>query len=86
MIKLLTREEFKSKFGSERLLGIKKMNIDYYLDNGVVILESDWNGDNYVVDTEYLRGEYVKSNERFYIPVCEYDEYLGFYEVIGFEE
>lgn len=83
MLHEITKKEFKEKYPEVNTYGLESCS-PVYLENGVVLINEEWNGEVYTIkDTE--------NTERSYRPVEEPDvmdddgEVLQ-WKIVGFEE
>ena len=72
MIKEITKSEFEKRFPEVSTYGFD--NTANYLEDGTILLDSEWNGEEYIVD------------EKSYKPVFEWDKEADQGTTIGFEE
>lgn len=76
MIREISKKEFEEKFPEISTYGINWTQV--FLENGVILLDSEWNGEEYIV-----RG--LDGSEKVYTPVySEVDE--DEFEIVGYEE
>ena len=71
VIKEITIEEFEKKFPEVSIYSLWKTA--NYLEDGTILLPSEWNGDEYIVDG------------KSYKPIFKWHKDLGFGTAIGFE-
>ena len=71
IINVLTQKEFKEKFPEVSTYGIE-MHMPVFLENGEILLDTQWNGEEYLV-----KG---KSYSPFYKETEEDTEIIGYYE------
>ena len=50
MIKELSKEKFEEKYPEKMIHGLE-MNSPVYLDNGMILIDSEWNGEVYTIKT-----------------------------------
>lgn len=71
IMNVLTQKEFKEKFPEVSTYGIE-MHMPVFLENGEILLDTQWNGKEYLV-----KG---KSYSPFYKETEEDTEIIGYYE------
>ena len=71
IMNILTQKEFKEKFPEVSTYGIE-MHMPVFLENGEILLDTQWNGEQYLV-----KG---KSYSPFYKETEEDTEIIGYYE------
>ena len=71
MIKEITMTEFNERFFEVSIYDI--WNTTAYLENGVILLDSEWNGEEYNVDGTH------------YKPVFDWSNYADQGTVLGYE-
>ena len=74
MLKEITKKEFEEKFPNISTYGVSN-NSPVYLDNGVILIDTEWNGEIYI----------ETSTKKEYRPI--YNQ-LGEddFEIVGYEE
>lgn len=72
MIKYITKSEYEERFPKVNTYGFDITTI--YLENGVILLDSEWNGEDYMVDG------------KIYKPVYSFFILSEQWKIIGFEE
>lgn len=71
IMNVLTQKEFKKKFPEVSTYGIE-MHMSVFLENGEILLDTQWNGEQYLVKE--------KSYSPFYKETEEDTEIIGYYE------
>ena len=75
MIKELSKEKFEEKYPEKMIHGLE-MNSPVYLDNGMILIDSEWNGEVYTIKT--------KDGEHIIKPI--YEQVGDDFEIIGYED
>lgn len=76
MIKEISKKEFEKRFQEVNVYGIETYR-PIYLENGVVLIDPEWNGECYIIKED--------GKERFFRPVYKKISEDDF-EIIGYEE
>lgn len=75
IIEEINKEKFESHFPDVSTYGLEQ-NSPIYLENGIVCIDKEWNGERYIVKTE--------GKELEIVPV--YKENDGDFEIMGYYE
>lgn len=83
MLNEITKKEFEERYPEVSTYGLEAYS-PVYLENGVVLIDREWNGEVYTVKDE-------KGKERTFRPVLETepvgdDGEVSQWEIIGYEE
>lgn len=83
MVNEITKKEFEEKYPEVNTYGLE-MYSPVYLENGVILIEQEWNGEVYTVKDK-------DGKERTFRPVQEPDEVdddgeVLFWKITGYEE
>lgn len=78
MLNEITKKEFKERYPEVSTYGLEAYS-PVYLENGVVLIDREWNGEVYTVKEDNA------GKERTFKPVYDPDE-VSHSEIIGYEE
>ena len=71
IIEEISKAEFEKRFPDVSTYGLEQ-NSPVYLENGVICIDTEWNGERYIIDNMEI------------VPV--YEEVDGDFEIIGYYE
>lgn len=78
MISEITKKEFKERFPEVSTYGLDN-HMPVYLDNGVVLIDKEWNGEEYTIKDA--------GRERIFRPIHEpAPDYPDDVVIVGYEE
>ena len=72
VIEEITKEEFKKKFPEVSTYGLEQ-NCPVYLENGIICIDAEWNGERYSTDKGIIVPVYEEIGEDDF-------EIIGYYE------
>lgn len=82
MIKELTEKEFAERYPKEMIYGLEN-HTPVYLDNGVILIDTEWNGEVYTIKKDGREISYRPIQE----PISfDEDGEADMWEIIGYEE